>query len=176
MEDVSERPKRPISVWLTQLSILCLAVLTISIPFLQVYWFVQVLAYYGFEMSSSLPQLLRQFLKYLALVMPFFIAELVVFWALARRMTFSRWSAVGLVSLGFLVLVPWLFLRQDGFVDYYRAMGGTESIGGLPIYILLVSPFLYLIYCLGFGEKESDFFNWKPSPPSTDPPPPPSFD
>ena len=176
MEGLSERPKRPISVWLTQFFILCPAVITISLPFLEVYRLVQVLTYYGADLSSNFSALLRQFLIFLALVIPFFTAELVIFWGLARGKRFSRWSAIATLSLAFLLLLPWLFLRQDGLVDYYRAIKGTEILGNISLYILLVSPFLYLIYCLGFGEKERDFFNWKPSLPVSDPPPPPSFD
>lgn len=176
MEGLSEPPKRPISVWLTQFFMLCLAVLTLSLPFFQVYRLVQVFEYYGVNISTIKLDLFLQLLKYLVFVMPFFIAELVIFWGLAKRKKFSRWSAAATLSLAFLLVIPWLLLRQDGLVDYYRGMNGSEIIGNFPIYILLASPFFYVIYYLGFGDKEEAFFNWKPPLHVSDPPPPPSFD
>lgn len=136
----------------------------------------QVFSYYGVATSGIKLYLLGGLLKYFAFVLPFFLAELAIFWGLDKGKVFSRWSSVVVLSIACLSLISWLLLRQDGLVDSYRALKGTEILGSITFYILLVSPFAFLIWFLGFGEKARDFFNWKPSLPVTEPPLPPTFD
>jgi len=160
---MNQKPKRPPSVWISQI-VLGVYILIIGAIFL-------IAMAFSNPYASGPPPIGFLF------TLGFFAVFVAAFVGLTIRKVWGRWLTFGLLSLMFLGgLVGQIngFLGASGYANPTNsAQRGGYIMGGL----LVMIPFAYLIYRLGFGDAANDFFN----PPVDEsgelfePPPPPTF-
>jgi len=161
---MTTKPKRPTSVWISQVLVLLFGLLIIAVTLSLTVTVAR---------SSVVIPIAFLILGLYALVGVLFI---VAFWGLTKRKKFSRWLTVVLFSLTLLLMVVGQVVRPEGPMEYAEYANDTQRISGTITQIVIGGLFLFLIFRLGFGKPASNFFN---PPEELDeiaaPPPPPTF-
>ena len=160
---MTQKPKRPPSVWISQV-VLGLYLVLLAVVFLG--------GLFGFVASGG------AVVSIVAVVFPLgFIAVFALaFFGLAIRSSWGRW----------LTLVLFLLMLLGGIFGQFRALtdprgyavpvNSAEWFGYLLGGLIFIVPFSFLIYRLGFGTAASNFFNPPEQPEAmSEPPPPPDF-
>lgn len=171
---VDGKPKRPISIWLAQTSLLILALWVASIPFQFVRDELQMFESYGITEDDWTFEVIGLIVVSVGLVLPFAIALLIAFLGLAFRRRFGRWMSIGIFFIGFVLSLAFLFLRLDEFAA--DQMIDVAEHAKRIFFFLLPGLFILLVFSLSLGGPEKAFFRWKKPTPVTEPPPPPTFD
>jgi hypothetical protein len=163
---MQQKPKRPPSVWISQILVFLFGVLILAMTF-------SMFVMLSRGSASSIPIGIYLVLGLYVLVgILFFIA----FWGLTTRKRFGRWLAVGLLSLMLILMTVGQVVRPSGPMEYAEYENNTQRISGTITQIVIGGLFLFLIFRLGFGKPASNFFN--PAEELDEiaaPPPPPTF-
>jgi hypothetical protein len=158
-------PKRPPSVWISQLLLMLYALIMFT-----VIW----AAVFSLFYRQAGPGSIFGFL----LVLSFLSLLIAAFVGLAKRTRWGRWMAFVLLSLMCVLGLINQFVRVPGPIEYAEPRTSGEMSGYIAGGVVMFSLFVFLIYRLGFGRAASEFFNGTPDFDRSElaPPPPPTFD
>ena len=158
-------PKRPPSVWISQLLLMFYALIMFT-----VIWAAAFSLFYRQAGPGPIFGLL--------LIVGFMLLLIAAFVGLAKRAVWGRWLAFSVLSLMCLWGVINQFVRVPGPIEYAEPRTSGEMSGYIAAGLVMFSLFAFLIYRLGFGKAASEFFDPTSTPDGAEyaPPPPPAFD
>jgi hypothetical protein len=148
-----EKMKRPLTIWLTQATLLIVSLLLGS---LFLFNLVTVLKHPN--LNASLVTALLVNLILLFLILPLLVA----FWGLVKRTVTGRWMSVIclLIILAFMVLINvW---RPSGPNAYYQYENNAQILGAVLCQGTIYAFLLTLILQLSFSRKITSFFSASP--------------
>lgn len=161
---MTQKPKRPPSVWISQILLVIFGLLFIALTLISI----SVVA------VANVPALYFVWVLFnLGLGIGFFVA----FWGLMKRRRYGRWMAVGFLSLMFVGSVAGQIARPSGPLPYAEYENDTQRISGTITQVVISGLYLFLIFRLSFGKPASNFFSPLEEPEAMlqPPPPPPTF-
>jgi hypothetical protein len=161
---MDSKTRRPISVWIAQIVLLGFALLFSGVVILTVF---QALSIGGFSILM---------ISVATVIYGVFIAAfLAAFWGLAKRRSWGRVLAIGILSILWLFSAVGQISRPDGPVQYVEYENSTQRVSGIITGLVLLALLAALPLTLAFSAKVKRFFQEEPVPDSQQPPPPPIF-
>lgn len=164
---MSDLPRRPKTIWITQI---LLFILGVPLSFVALFGILRyVVALIDVETATGALQLYLSILLNIVLLLTVGLAS----WGLIRRRSYGRWLSVLFV----LLLIAFSILGQvyptNGPLKRFEYENANQEMGRIFGMILMYGLSGMLIYRLVFGESVSDFFSGSQTENFDNGPPPP---
>lgn len=146
---ITEKVRRPPSVWITQ----------ILLGLLGAFWGLMFLTQFVLTITrfGSAAELVFGLFASL-IVGTFALVFLTGFWGLFRRRVYGRW--IGVVGVAFVTVASLLgsIVRPGDPSQYYQYTNSSQLFGAVTAQLVLTGLLLFLAYRLGFGDQANSFF------------------
>lgn len=153
-------PKRPIAVWIAQI-----AMILFSLAFLMPLFYLLFLApTFGIGSLASLAIMI-------AINLGFSLLSIVAFWGMARRRSYGRWIAVGILSFLIATALLGTITRPSGPLPYAEYENATQAIAGFITQVIMFALLIWLTLTLAVGKRAAAFFSGEAVIDSEVPPP-----
>ena len=166
--NMQDLPRRPVSIWITQILILLLGVAIGLVAVAASFRDLRSIATGDLTLSTAIWVLLSIIFR-LAILSLFALA----FWGLVQRKRYGRWLAVGVILLLVTMSIVGQITRPSGPLEYYEYRSPAEQVGGIFGTMILYGLFGLLLYHLIFSDSVNDFFDPPDTETRIDAPPPP---
>jgi hypothetical protein len=154
------KPKRPISVWIAQI-VMILGSLLFLLPL------VFLLFLPGAAGIGSIFGLVFLVTIYIGISFLFGLA----FWGMARRRSYGRWIAVGMLSFFVATALLGTITRPSGPLPYAEYENATQAIAGFVTQVIMFVLLIWLTVALAIGKRAAAFFSGEAVEDSNVPPP-----
>jgi len=157
---MENKPKRPISVWIAQI-VMILGSLLFLLPL------IMLLFLPGAVGIGSVFGLVFLVTVYVGISFLFGLS----FWGMARRRSYGRWLAVGMLSFFIAVTLLGTITRPSGPLPYAEYENATQAIAGFITQVIMFALLIWLTLTLAVGKRVAAFFSGEAATDAGVPPP-----